>query len=419
MFCRFCGNTLKDQSRFCNQCGKTTDSRETPVRQDKPYTVLYILGALLILAGILPYLVRGSAEAYNTYIANVVYRQGPRMTSAFSLLRAAIGQYANVLDFLSSMLAVLLGCLILKKASKLTFPLIACLVAYGAAMIFDLIVCCCPSVFLSDDRGIELMEAGKELLASNPNLLYWHQDNALCRLVVSFGVIGLAIAAVCVHKGYQTNERQKWVKIPSVGSVLMILCAAGLSVVENLRTEALIDSYTFVGYIAAGSAFNKVCPTLLLVVVFAAILGITTIRFRKNRWVSPVAIGGMFSLLFLFVLVFGRQILMGMFVDADWLSIAVSALPGKALNCSLIFIAMFFWFDAVSRNYIPMWLQILWPLLLPVVYLLMDVIVQFGIFHMHDLVSFGAVTVSLITILLSKLPYAQKKRAEEAVMYQL
>ena len=121
MYCRFCGTEISNQSRFCSSCGKPQDLTKRPAENIWPTVLCYIIGILFIIGGVLPYLLQRDLAEYNVYISLLHTKySSPTEIAAISCFTQFSSFLSPLFYFSSSVLAIYIGLLILKKESKLT-----------------------------------------------------------------------------------------------------------------------------------------------------------------------------------------------------------------------------------------------------------------------------------------------------------
>ena len=245
MYCRFCGTEISDQSRFCVSCGKPQDFIEKPAVRIWPTVLCYIIGALFVIGGVLPYLLQGDFAEYNAYLSSH-YIEGfsATVTAAVSCFRQFSSFLSPIFYFSSSILAVYIGLLIFKKESKITLPVVACVIVHAVSILFsgiiNLLIYTAPGYVLSlYTTDATVIAVGEELIHTAPDLLYYYQDNAICRLIISIILIGLAVVFLLIKKRHMNSETNDNKNTASVGNLIMILAVSLLSVVSTILSTYL------------------------------------------------------------------------------------------------------------------------------------------------------------------------------------
>ena len=107
MYCPFCRTEINNQSKFCGACGKAQISTNIVATSIWPKFFCYIIGALFIIGGILPYLLQGDLEEYNAYISSLYVQSTlPAEISAISCFRQFSSFLSPLFYFSSSIITI-------------------------------------------------------------------------------------------------------------------------------------------------------------------------------------------------------------------------------------------------------------------------------------------------------------------------
>lgn len=414
MYCRFCGTEISDQSQFCTSCGRSQDSIKRPTANICPMVLRYIIGMLFVIGGVLPYLLQEDLLKYNDYI-KILYNKYPSIDaiSAISCFTKFSAFLSPIFYFTSSVLAIYLGFLILKKESKLTFPAIACAIVHIVSIIYsgviNLLIYAAPQFVLSLYTNDEyIITAGAYIINSEPDMLYYYQDNAVCRLIVSVILIALVVIFLFIKRQYADTTTNT--KTSTVGNVIMILSVSVLSVVSTALSASLAKQY-YGDYAVAANAFANssfiVNISFTVIFMFVIILCVAVLFTRVKRWILAIPTISMTAILGFIAVLLSDRLLQDLDTPAEVLAIASDNFRGLIISSAVILIAMFYWFSSVSRNKIPMWLQIVLPISLPIIYVAIEVFTN-AFLHLNLGISGGLMGVAIITMALSLLARTSK-----------
>lgn len=407
MFCRFCGKELDNRAKFCSACGRP-QSFVGSIKTDKlPTTVWYAVAILFILSGILPYLLQDDYNQYFRFLLSTGY------SSEMHAVVLAFGNFSSMFSFLfyfpSSFLTIFLGLLMLKKESNLNFPLMVCGVAHVVSAVYsivlNLIIYCFPefviSLFVNDSDAIEM---GKEILKTEPKILYYYQNDALRRMVISVIFISLAILVVYLRRQYADETTDENNKTASVGSVAMIISISFLPILFS--KVVVLFKYYFFGIMSdyinnqARACYNQNINHGIATLVFALVICVAVL-FTRIKWTTlSVCITGVFLIIGVLLLLFSNYCVRDGEYFKEFLPLIVKRYRNIIIGETLFYIAMFFWFCAVSRNKIPRWLQIVLPILIPVVYVGIELLTTAHI-RVGAVFFWGIIGIDAVIILLS------------------
>ena len=142
--------------------------------------------------------------------------------------------------------------------------------------------------------------------------------------------------------------------------------------------------------------------SVAVIFIFMIILGVTVLFARIKRWILAIPTIGAVAMLGLIALLLSNMLIRDVGAPAEILALASNNLRGFIISSVIVLVAMFYWFSSVSRNRIPMWLQIVLPLSLPVIYVVIEVLTN-AVLHLNLGISCGFVGVALTTVIVSLL----------------
>lgn len=352
---------------------------------------------------------------YNDYI-KILYNKYPSIDaiSAISCFTEFSSFLSPIFYFTSSVLAIYLGFLILKKESKLTFPAIACAIVHIVSIIYsgviNLLIYAAPQFVLSLYTNDEyIITAGAYIINSEPDMLYYYQDNAVCRLIVSVILIALVVIFLFIKRQY-ADTTTKHTKTSTVGNVIMILSVSVLSVVSTALSASLAKQY-YGDYAVAANAFANssfiVNISFTVIFMFVIILCVAVLFTRVKRWILAIPTISMTAILGFIAVLLSDRLLQDLDTPAEVLAISSDNFRSLIISSAVILIAMFYWFSSVSRNKIPMWLQIVFPISLPIIYVAIELFTN-AFLHLNLGISGGLIGVAIITMVLSLLVRTSK-----------
>ena len=411
MYCHFCGAEISNQSKFCSICGKSQATVTKSERNIWPTVLCYIIGVVFVMGGVLPYLLQGDWAEYNAYISSLYTKySSPTEISAISCFSHFSSILSPLFYFSSSVLAIYIGLLILKKEAKSTVPTIACTIVHILSIIYsgviNLLIYATPGFVLSlYTSEAAVITAGENIINSEPEMLYYYQDNAVYRLIISGILIAFAVIFLFIKKRYMNTATNDNAKTSSIGSVLMILSVSVLSVISNVLSTTLAG----ICHGNYGVAANSVATlsfdlniSFAVILMFIIIISIAVLFTRIKRWILAIPTISIIAILGFVAFLFSNMLIKDLNTSAEVFAIATNNFRGLIISSAVILIAMFYWFSSVSRNKIPMWLQIVLPLSLPIIYVVIEVITN-TILHLNLGISCGLVGIALITVIVSLL----------------
>lgn len=414
MFCRFCGKEIKDQAKFCGFCGNSQELPKEPAAKNPSNILNYVFGFLFILGGILPYLLPGDYEAYNYYISSLASRSDVTYAAAVCFQKF-YNFLAPLFCFSSSALSVYVGLQLIKRDQNLKLPLVFCFIVHILSVIFtgvvNLLVYFAPRFAVSlFTPNPSVLEAAEELIRSEPDLLSYYQDQAFRRLIISIVLIVLALIFLSSKKRSVVKDEKK----PScIGGILMILSLALLSVIGSPLSAAFMSirgASPLAAYSAATQSISlTISPAVLY--IFMVLMAIGVFFTRTKRWILTLSTAGAIGLLTLLVCLFAKS-LIGDDLPASMFAMTLRYFRGFLINSAAILIAMFCWFNALSRNRIPKWLQIALPVSVPILYVFGSPFAKESLYY-HFGISFIVLFISLLTILLSLLVRSKESKLQK------
>lgn len=398
MYCRFCGTEIENDAKFCSSCGKSQTVSQKPAVNILPSVLCYVIGGVFILLGILPYFLRGSVSEYNDFLIDF-YRE--HFADSITPFTTFSNIFESFFSISSSVLSILVGLLLLKKASNITVPLIICAVMHMFSIVRSVavytIIYCFPkialSLYINDERFIK---SGIEVIREHPDIIYFSRDAAICRGVISVLVIALAIVMLFVKKYLITKNK----KISSAGSVAMILSLAlmsniGVAVAASLGGNFYGQSYAMAFSVAESTFYRYFSTTSIF--LFFAVICIAVIFTGVKRWILSIPTVSVILILGIAAFLLSAFFVITLGTPVEVLELSVYRLKGMIVGYVAVLIAVFYWFGSVSKNRIPMWLQIALPASLPVIYISAEIVANL-VMCLNLGFSLGIILISLITL---------------------
>ena len=357
MFCRFCGHEAPELINYCDRCGQ-------PLRQENRPR---LLGVLLIIFAVLPSLIP-SADLTAFYAGkSAVY------ITAYTSITNFTNLFSNILFFPSMLVAIIAGCMVLKKDTDPRSVLITCsiihIISIACYWIINLFLCLAPEVVIAlYITGPETTLAFKDILQHHPEpLVYQHLFQAL-RMLLAVAITVLSFVAKRKTGIFVASRMQRQ---PFIGILLMVI------ILPNLSTLLLLIFTNFYGYQVASeysigianyySLFGSVRAWIFITMTILAVL----ITHKKMGILFGAVLGG----LTLFGVVGALSAdpyykeMSGMY---DVFRIAYLYNIRMAIGSAVLMMVLFFWFSNISTNTVPIWQQILCPLLIAPVFCLAE-----------------------------------------------
>lgn len=400
MLCPFCKTEINDNYKSCVSCGNSLNTTLNTSPNHVALFLRYLVGVLFIVGGFLPYLLLGDLYEYYTYFESFGYL-GDRALAAASIFSKFSSFLSPFFYFSSSVLAIYTGLLIIKN-SDTTVILLTCSLAHAVSIIYsgviNLLIFFFPrSVLSAYTSDPSVIDAGEEIIQSEPDLLYYYQDDAIRRLIISVALILFAFLLIFIKKRYMNHTAQKSIEVSSIGNILMILSLSLIAVISPI-TNSLKSHYGIAVNYASSVAKSVYDLNISLIVIFLfiAIIGVSVIFTRVKRWIIMIPVVGIIVILGFIAFLFSNLFIQDFTADPVIFDITSIIFRGLIISSVVTLTAMFCWFSSASKNLIPKWLQIALPLSLPLIYICAEVPL-----HSTPGISFGSISVSLITIILS------------------
>lgn len=367
MFCQNCGNKLDGSGRFCAVCGKAI----LPPQQKKNPRLPLLLGLLLLVGGLLPLFLHFGADpyavlVYELHLKNYSYHA----ISALAALRNFAAWGESFLSFCCSGFCVLTGALLLKCRHNSRRMLLLTAVFLGLQLLRStavaLIITAAPrwvmSLFVvyepAIDHGILLLEQESGILSA---LLphFW------VRLLLAGALLGLCIFGLI--KGAKSLTRPRY---GTLGIALMLpMVTFASSLVQNAFSMVLANTKGDMAVAAcslANAAFSRYVGTACALLLCLWIL-LAVFTAEKKAWITVLPAVGTVLLLSAVACLMTETMLAQMDTPKEVYVMALERLFGLILNALVMLIALFLWFNAVAKQRLPLWLQILLPVALPLI----------------------------------------------------
>ncbi len=411
MYCRFCGNEITADAAFCGSCGTAQNAKTNSVKKSQPVILLYFIGAVFILCGMLPYLFRGDSAEYGTFISSVYekYSYSAKAIIAISAFTSFSSFFSTLFYFSSSAVAFYVGLLLFKKERNFTTPVIFCAVLHILSAICsgiaNLLIYYFPKFVLSlfTTEG-DIVSLGESIIRTEPDLLYTYREQAVLRLVISVVLVALSIVLVIYKKTTCVQNRNENSKVSSLGNILMLLSVSTLSIIRLPLSRVFARLYGATALAAdnlASSVFDQNFA-YILPFAFFAVVAVAVIFNRAKRWILAIPTAGVTLILGMIALFLSYVLLEKADAQAEMFASALASLRGLIISSGILLIAVFFWFHAVAKNSIPTWLQILLPIALPFAYTAAEIVANV-VLRSISVISCGILLTSLVTVILSVL----------------
>lgn len=398
MQCRYCGAVIDNPFGFCTVCGKLTDSNQKSFLNIGAKALYYIFAICFIVGGAFPCLIQGVAgDLVLSFFARTASHSE---MAAFSSLAQTLSAFSPWFFLPASLIAVYVGLLLLKNECKHTVPIILCGVLNAVSAVYtlavNLLVFCFPQFVLSLYGADEsVIAAGVEILRTKPYLLLLYQTDTFLRLNISIVLILLAAALVLVTKDMRRKIR-KSARIPSVGNIVMIFSISFAAPIGTLLFNNLVANASSTAA-AANALANQSFGHNAVLTAFLLVISLAVIFNRTKRWILALPTVGSVLLLALTALLLTNVLVRDVQASAEVTALAAAYFRGLVIGSAVFLIAAFCWFGAVANKRISMWLQIAWPVLLPLVYLIVELFCLL-LLHMYHGISYGALVACLLTM---------------------
>ena len=401
MFCSFCGTRLPTGSRFCDKCGGA--NKLEPIKKKESFVLCYIFGVMFVLLGILPYFFENSSSAHTGLYTQIASNYGDTSLAAFSLLLQFSQGISSLFSFSASALAVYAGLQLLRKDANVKTSIIFCVVIHGLTVVVSAVVCVLLSsaqdVIISLYSGrVEVASAGENLLLSQPEFLEFLQKDHIVRIVFSALTVAGMMGALCLffRKNKQTN---RMLGVPLMLVVLPLISAVN-SKVSNVY-YAMYGNEFLAGAMQAKAMFDHYCGTACLIIL-AIYLTVSVLLPKAKRWMTDIPMAVITAMVGIVILLSFKGLAVSVDMPASIMQYAGDIFTKTVISATVILISVLFWFSAAAKNRQPLWLQILLPCLLPIIYILGDMI-PIVFLHMKAM-PLGAIMTSVLTIFAATLP---------------
>ena len=146
--------------------------------------------------------------------------------------------------------------------------------------------------------------------------------------------------------------------------------------------------------------------------MFMIIIGISVLFTRAKRSILAIPIISIITILGFVAYIFSKTLLVDLAIPAEILDMTSNRFSGLIVGSAVILIAMFYWFSSVSRNRIPLWVQIALPISLPLIYTGVELIVKV-FFHLNSGISLVLISVASATVMVSLRSGSNKKASNQ------
>lgn len=413
MFCIKCGQELRHEAKFCPACGCSTNDEASPLQPSaqRSSVLTWILSIALILIGILPLFLSQNMVGYGLATSELLHL-GYSVDSivALNCLRKFALLGADFFSFCCGGFSVLTGALLLKQRGNAKRMLSVSLIFQSLSLlrtgIAVLLIFAAPEWVISlFSWDAAVSYAGSELLHKEAWISAAIFSGIWIDILFCVLSIGLCIPALLTIKKQSAAP-----KYGTLGIALMLPILALLQGLGQVFTNALYSTYGDYALVASSSAnaiFTQYAGVVCTLLIYGFIL-LSVLCVKVRRWVLALPTSAVVLLLGLMAILLAKPLLFRFSVPEASFSMALSQYRGMVCNAVLMLIALFFWFDGVAKQHLPLWLQILIPLVLPLVRLFWEPITMY-VFQWNTGFSFGCLRCAWITLIISLL--VKKKSA--------
>ena len=186
--------------------------------------------------------------------------------------------------------------------------------------------------------------------------------------IVYIMVIAWSISHICKKKG-MSIESQEDNKIPVLGTILMFFSISTIWLYDGIITKILVGSLfnsitsdsVFMSHLISQGTISAFA-TPIYKVLFIAIIIVSVLSSRsKNKSIISILSGSVLGVSALLVLV-TYPLIKWQYDSSVVTDLIVKCFRGEIISTAVFMIALCFWFNAVSKNRTPLWLQITLPL---------------------------------------------------------
>ena len=398
MYCRYCGAQLQADAQFCSVCGKAVCAEALCEAPKKESNILrYVLGALFVLAGMLPYFLGASAVDME-----LVYRE----YGYSALAVAAIGglmTYSSFLSvlfyFTSSAMTVYAGAMLLKKDRDLKQPLILCIILHGISLLYYIVMrlllvaspATAMSLFINEPRviqySVELVRSGFDP--------FRYQGGSVARMLISCLVIGLSILLLVLQGKKAASSPRR--SSSAAGMLVTFLSLAVLAIVSNICSSVLMrffGEHTLAANVIARSILQRYCNLFCTMVLFLSLL--LPVFVEKKNWITRLCLAGVVVTAGIVMLLLASSLPANHGTPHALFALVTQLLRSALLGRVCVMVALVFWLQTVAQNRQPLWSQILFPALIPLLYYTVRLICN-AVLSIYA-VGVGAIVIAMILV---------------------
>ncbi len=377
---------------FCEFCEKTVGSSNKEINCKK--FIPYILGAVFIILGSLPFFINADVSATNIYRFFDV-----KEISAFASLNSFLNSFSSFFAFSSCFLSIYLGLLLILKEKRIKASAIMCLVMHGLSVLYHLFTNVCIRLFpewvvslFTDDQSI--IDAGVDLVESVPNLFSFSEFSIIFEATLSVITIGLLVFLLYNLKAKETIARNH----STIGIPLMLISSAlSLRVISFVNSSKILWlGYDHIsGYSFAIERFDETLSQYLIIIFFGILL--SSIIFAKSKNKLQYIIPSVIILLsFLISFLLTVHLTKGYEYFSEIIFYANIHLRLLIIESSITLLLALLWFNSIMKQNKPLWLQISIPAVMPVIFFTDILISNWLKIHTSP---FGLTIVSVIFII--------------------
>ena len=401
MFCIHCGNSLPDNAAFCNVCGKPTvepanaqnvpvnpqpapvyqqsapvypqpaptyvhpgypqyQAAIAPTKTNKRPTLQLILGAVLLLCGILPYTLLTDASSYIAAMRQQAYSYGFAVVASINALNAIFGSLEPVLRFPASIVALVTGhALLSNRRGGKTLAIVSGIFNTLSALFFGLLYLLMmqPLVLISLFHfGGTTSEALSTL--NQLGLLDNIGSALLCSAVLAIITAGVSFGSLYFARGQETQTLQKRDRSLTALPImlpLLSLCRICIGVLPVILTGLRNGSSALSALGIANSMLGNHTAATYAALFLLLLAMFCVFKPFPFGWSALITGGGV--LLCATGLYFASPSPQAFGAPAEITEAAMEMYRFTFWGSTLMLIAVCIWIVAVTRNAVPLWLQ--------------------------------------------------------------
>ena len=457
MYCPNCGSQIPDDALFCGNCGAPASGSQGPAnpmpqasyrqpftsyqqpaapyqQPTAPYQPAYyapvstpaeaqrsssdtlrmVFGIVLIACGLIPYLFFTSVGVALSRAISQAAAYGDVPVAIISALSAFFNMTDALLRFPTRMLTVITGIVLLQNRWKPKGAAIACavfnllysLLTFLAAMIVQVM----PEMILS----LYSNNLGNSNIIQRLSLQEIIWQNTLPQMLLCLVVAGLCFGFLFCKVQPRHVPRDRSVSNLYILIPFLALLRLFTNLIPTLLTGIFMGNAALAGWSNANAAVNNQMGSLYLWGMIGIIALCVVLRKLPFGW-TALAVAGAAILSAVLTLPSITKFIMEMGMSEEYLDYAMDYSRTILWSNALMMASVFVWIVAITRNYVPLWLQWVLSCAIVPVYVLSEVFcctalamgVGYGLFVC-------AVVILLITLLVGFRKAGNAKRTQYA-----